>query len=57
MEVQYYEKFNLRKNSEAMERAAHGGGGVTLPGEVQEAYRWDTSGHGCDGLTPRLNDL
>lgn len=50
-------KFNLIKYSEALKQGSQGGGEVTVPGDVQETYRWDTSRHGGDGLTPRLNDL
>ena len=36
----YKEKFLLRKNGEVLAQAAHGGGGVTIPGGVQEPWRW-----------------
>ena len=32
-----------------MERAAHGGGGVFIPGGVQEPHRCCTKGHGLVG--------
>ena len=37
--VGYQEKFHLRNNGEALEQAAQGGGGVTIPGGVQKMCR------------------
>ena len=37
-----------------MAQAAHGGGGVTIPGGVQEPCG---CGHGADGLVIGLDDL
>jgi len=36
------EKILLRKSDEAVAQAAQGGGGVTIPGGVQEPCRWGT---------------
>ena len=52
--------FFLGVNSEAVAQAAQGGGGVTIPGGVQELCRCGTeghSGHGEDGLMAGLGDL
>ena len=39
--------FHLRKSGEALAQAAQGGGGgVTIPGGVQELWRCGTEGHG-----------
>ena len=59
--VGYQEKFLLRNNGEALEQAAQGGGGVTIPGGVQVLRKrtdgkW-FSGHGGDGLMVGLGDL
>jgi len=35
---------NLRKSGELLEKAAQGGGGVTVPGDVQEMHRCGTEG-------------
>jgi len=35
----------LRKSGEALEHTAHGGGGVNIPGGVQELCRCGTEGH------------
>ena len=40
----------LRKSGEAVAQAAKEGGGVTIPGGVQELHRCGTEGHGGDGL-------
>ena len=44
-----------------MTQAAQGGGGVTVPGGVQEPCGCGTEGHGqwawCDGLLVGLNGL
>lgn len=37
VQIVYWEKFHLRKSGIALEQAAQGGGGVTIPGGVQEA--------------------
>ena len=36
----------LRKSAEVLEEAAWGGGGVSIPGGVQEMWRCGTEGHG-----------
>ena len=59
----YWEKFLLRKSGDALEQAAQVGGGVTVPGSAQEAWRCGAegheaiSGHGGDGLAVGLGDL
>ena len=50
-------KISLRKSNEALEQAAHGDGGDTPPGGVQEMWRCGTEGHGGDGLMVGLDDL
>ena len=40
------EKFLHRKNGEAVAQAARGGGGVTVPGGVQELWKCSTEGCG-----------
>ena len=45
-EVGYREKFLVRKSSDAVAQAAQGGGGVTIPGGVQELSRCGTEGRG-----------
>ena len=40
----------LRKSGEALEQAAQGGGGVTVPGGVQERWRCGTEGHELVGM-------
>ena len=44
-----------------LEQAAQGGGGVNVPGDVQETFMCGTEdtvrGHGGDGLIVGLNDL
>ena len=45
-QVGYEEKFILRKSGEALVQAAKGGGGVTVPGGVQEMWRCGTEGGG-----------
>ena len=62
IQVGYYEKFLLRKSGEALAQAAQGGGGVTVPGGVQELWRCGTEERGCDGSigvrwTVGLDDL
>jgi len=39
----------LRKNGEALEQAAQGGSGVTIPGGVQEMCRCGTADYGLVG--------
>ena len=39
IQVEYYEKFIVRKRGEALEQAAQGGGRVTLSGGVDVALR------------------
>jgi len=45
-QVGYWEKFLLRKSGEALAQAAQGGGGVTVPGGVQELCECGSEGHG-----------
>jgi len=40
------EEIILRKSDNALEQAAQGGGGDTIPGGVQELHRCGTEGHG-----------
>ena len=54
--------FLLQESSQALEHAAQGGGGFTIPGGVQEAFRCCTEGHGLVGNIDgrwmvRLDDL
>jgi len=44
--MESYEKLLLRRNGEAVAQAAQGGGGVTVPGGVQEPCRCGTEGRG-----------
>ena len=46
VQVGYEEKFLLRRSGEALERAAQGGGGVTVPDGIQEMCSCSTDGHG-----------
>jgi len=46
LQVGYSEEFLLRKSDEELEQPAQGGGGVTVPGGVQEKQRCGTEGHG-----------
>jgi len=39
-----------QKCCEALEQAAQGSGGVTIPGGVQKTCRYVTSGHGLAGM-------
>jgi len=43
-------KFLYRKSCEALEQAAQGSGGVIVPGGVQKACKYGTSGHGLVGM-------
>jgi len=47
--VGYEEQFLLRKCSEAVAQAAQSGGGITIPGGVQELCGCGTEGHGLVG--------
>ena len=47
-QVGYWEKFILPKSGQALEWAAQGDGGVTIPGGVQETFRC-SEGHGLVG--------
>ena len=52
----------LQKSGQALEQAAHRGGGITLPGGVQETCRCCTEGRGLVGTigdrwTVGLDDL
>jgi len=42
----YEKQFLLRKSGDALEQAAQGDGGVTVPGSVKEACIRVTEGHG-----------
>jgi len=44
-------KFLLQKSGQALEWAAQEGGGVTIPGGVQETFRHYTEEHGLVGNT------
>jgi len=48
--VGYWEKIHLRKSGEALEQAAQGVGGVTIPGGVQEKGSCGNWGHGLVGI-------
>ena len=59
-------RLDIRENfssesGETLEQAAHGGGGVTVPGDVQELCECGTEGCGqwswCDGLMVGLDGL
>ena len=49
-------RLDIRKNffaervKRALEQAAQGSGGVTIPGGVKKKCRCDTSGHGLEGM-------
>jgi len=45
----YYKKFAFRKSAETLEQAVHRGGGVIIPGGVQEMCRCFSEGHGLVG--------
>ena len=45
-QVGYQEKFLLRMNHNALGQVAQGGGGVTVPGGIQEPCRCATERHG-----------
>ena len=46
VQVGYQEKFLFRKSGEVLAQAAHGGGGVIIPGDVQETQRCDAKKYG-----------
>ena len=53
---------SLRESGQTQEQAAQGGGRVTVPGGVQETFRYCTKGHGSVGnidgrWTVGLDDL
>jgi len=50
-------KFLLRNSGDVLEQDAKGGGGVIIPGGVQEMCRCVTEGHGGDELMVGLDDL
>jgi len=43
-------KISLRESGQALEQAAQGSGGVTIPGGVEKMCRCGTSGHGLAGM-------
>ena len=43
-------KIILRKSDDTLEQSAQRGGGVTIPGGVQEKGRCDTEGHDLVGM-------
>jgi len=45
----------IRKSGEALTQAAQGGGGVTVPGDVQEMWRCGTEGCGLVGMVVGLD--
>jgi len=45
----------IRKSGEALTQAAQGGGGVTVPGDVQEMWRCGTEGCGLVGRVVGLD--
>ena len=49
-QVGHHKKFLLRKSGEATAQAAQVGGGVTVPGGVQETCRCGTEGCGSVGM-------
>ena len=44
------EQFLLRRNCNALEQAAQGAGGVTVPGGIGEPWRCGIDGHGLVGM-------
>ena len=56
VQVVFLEKFLLQKSGDALTQAAQGGGGVTIPGGVQETRRCGTEGARW-GLTVALDDF
>ena len=42
-------KILLQESGQALEWDAHGGGGITIPGGVQDTFRCGTKGHGLVG--------
>ena len=62
IQVGHLRKVLLQKSGQALEWAAQGGAGVTIPSGVQEKFRCCTKGHGSVGNIGRswvagLNDL
>ena len=49
VQVGHQETFLLRKSGEALEQAAQGSGGVSIPEGVQEMCRCGTKGQGLVG--------
>ena len=49
VQVGYQETFLLKKSDDALAQAAQGGGGVTIPEDIQETWRCGTEGHGLVG--------
>ena len=45
VQVAYYKKFLLRKSGEVLEQTVQRGGGVTVPGGVQEPWMCGTEEH------------
>jgi len=43
---QILQKISLLQSGQALEQAAQGSGGVTIPGGVQKICRYGSSGHG-----------
>ena len=50
IQIGYWEEFLYWKSGQALEQAAQGGGGVTIPGGVQKMCKCGTSGHGLAGM-------
>ena len=46
IQIQYQETFTHKKSGKTLAQAAQGGGGVTVPGDVQETCGCGTEGHG-----------
>ena len=42
--------FFTEKSGQAMEQAAQGNGGVTIPGDVQKTCRYSSMGHSLAGM-------
>lgn len=49
IQVGCYEKLVLCENDQVLEWAAHAGGGITVPGGVQEMFSYFTEGHDLVG--------
>jgi len=50
-QVGQYEILLIQESGSALDRSAQGGGGVTIPGSVQEMFRCCTKGHGLAEIT------